>query len=71
MWKTLEVAINHANLPLDLCLFICTKTMGALRSADTGGMTFVPLVVSSSADSMRRFNIREREWWLQRDTAVV
>ena len=41
LWKTLEVAINSAHMPLDLCSFFCSQVMDALWWVDAGSMSFV------------------------------
>ena len=51
LWKTLEVAINNAHLPLDFCLFFCSQVMDALWWGDAGSMSFVPSLKSSSPSS--------------------
>ena len=51
LWKTLEVAINNAHLPLDFCLFFCSQVMDALWWVDAGSMIFVPSLKSSSPSS--------------------
>ena len=44
MWKTLEVAMNHADLKLDFCVFFCSQVMQALQQSECGGMSFVPIL---------------------------
>jgi hypothetical protein len=52
LWKTLEVAINHAELSLDFCVFFCSQVMVALLTrADCGSMTFVPILKSALSAS--------------------
>ena len=51
LWKTLEVAINNANMSLDLCVFFCKQVMDALWWADGGSMSFTPSLKPSSASS--------------------
>ena len=52
LWKTLEVAMNKAQLPLEFCLFVCGQIMAALEWLDGSSMSFVPVLQSVSSDSL-------------------
>ena len=36
LWKTLEFAMNEAEVDLAFCVFVCSKVMEACRIADCG-----------------------------------
>ena len=60
LWKTLEVALNHAHLDMDLCLFICSQVMNAVWWRYSGGMSFVPIltrVPSNNASGAQNFGL--------------
>ena len=52
MWKTLEVAMNCADLQLDFCFFFCRQVMQALEKSKCGGMTFVPVLKDTSNSTL-------------------
>ena len=49
LWKTLEVALNHAELDLDFIIFLCTTIMSKVSSVEGSGMTFAPVLVPSTS----------------------
>lgn len=51
LWKTLEVAMNNADLQFDFIIFFCSQLMDGLSDIDCGGMSFVPLLNTAPSPS--------------------
>ena len=51
LWKTLEVAINCAEIDLKFCVFFCNQVMEALNWVNCGLMSFVPRLETNSTGS--------------------
>ena len=62
LWKTLEVAMNCAELDLKFCVFFCSQVMEALKWVHCGLMTFVPTLERNSTGSRepQRFRAQVR-----------
>ena len=54
LWKTLEKAMNHAEVDLAFCVFVCSKVMEACRIADCGNMFLNPVLEPMSTSSSRQ-----------------
>jgi hypothetical protein len=63
LWKTLEFAMNHAEVDLAFCVFVCSKVMEACRIADCGSMFLNPVLepmTTSSSRQEQRFQAKFR-----------
>ena len=63
LWKTLEFAMNHAEVDLAFCVFVCSKVMEACSVADCGYMFLNPVlepITTSSSRQVQRFQAKFR-----------
>ena len=63
LWKTLEFAMNEAEVDLAFCVFVCSKVMEACRIADCGSMFLNPVlepITTSSSRQEQRFRAKFR-----------